>query len=278
MAARGQIEEGGKAFLQVDGQEGYTAHSDPSQLLTGRVDNRPSFAHALIELREGQEVVADAGNMMWMDGHVKMSTNCHTGGCCSGCWRRCAGENCCQNKFTGPGTAAFGFDLPGDMLPFAVTNGHGWVVSQGSFICGTPNINVSAKWKGCMNCMCSGEGAFLTHITAPKEAGLFYAGGYGQIQRQEVPAGKCFFVHTGMFFAANDKIKIDITMPGTCFALCCSGEGLVMKFDGPSVVYTQNRDPKVFLKMLNPPPPPPQGGGGGGGGDGALGVVGALAS
>jgi len=160
--------------------------------------------------------------------------------------------------------------LPGDILPFAVTPGAGWVVASSSFVCGTPNTKVSARFAGCAMCLCGGEGMFLTHVTSTGGKALFYAGSYGQIQRIEVPAGSTALVHTGLFFAAADHTQIEVGMPGNCKSLCCSGEGFVLKLHGPSVIYVRNRDPVDMLKLLNPRPQAPagqgQGGGGGAGG------------
>jgi uncharacterized protein (AIM24 family) len=77
--------------------------------------------------------------------------------CWDGCWRQCAGESCCVNEFTGPaggGSVTFATDLPGDMLPFGVLAGagNGWVVASGSYLCGTSNLTVTARFAGCAVC------------------------------------------------------------------------------------------------------------------------------
>jgi len=228
--------------------------SDPSTLLNVSIENRPSFAHAKVFLAEGQEVLADWGSLLWMDGAMRMETWCH-GGLWKAWWRVCAQEHCCQNKYTaapGGSEIAFGDDLPGDILPFAVTPGNGWILSHGAFLCGTTNIRVDARFAGCLTCCFGGEGPFFSRVTVDDKAGLFFAGGYGQIQRNEVPEGKTLLVHAGMFFASNEKMNIGVGWPGGCCSFLFSGEGWVMKFQGPCVVYTQNRDPDYFRKLLRP--------------------------
>jgi len=231
-----------------------TAFSDPSTLLNVSIENRPSFAHAKVSLAEGQEVLGDWGSLLWMDGAMKMDTWCH-GGLWRAWWRVCAQEHCCRNKYTaapGGSEIAFGDDLPGDLLPFAVTPGNGWILSHGAFLCGTSNIQVDARFAGCLTCCFGGEGPFFSRITVDDKAGLFFAGGYGQIQRNEVAEGKTLLVHAGMFFAANEKMNIGVGWPGGCWSFCFSKEGWVMKFSGPCVVYTQNRDPDYFRRLLKP--------------------------
>ena len=121
----------------------------------------------------------------------------------------CAHETCCQNTYQGPGEIAFSNDypLPGDILPFAVSPGNGWIVTNRSFICGTPNVSVSAKFPGCATCCCGGEGFFLTEVTSDGP-GLFYAGGYGCIARNDIAEGQVFIIDTGMFFATHQNQPI----------------------------------------------------------------------
>lgn len=275
MWQRTAIDHNGTPYVQLASQEGgLTPSSDLGDLLVATVNNRPSFAHTTVELKENQEVVANAGTMITMEGHIPMKTWCHNG-CATAWWRTCAKERCCFNTFKGPGQVALTFEngLPGDILPFAVTPGAGWVVATGSFVCGTVNTKVSARFAGCAMCCCGGEGAFLTHITSTDGKALFYAGSYGQIQRIEVPSGTTALVHTGMFFAAADNTNFEVGLPGNCKSLCCSGEGFVLKFHGPSVVYVRNRDPAEMLRMLNPVPQPPANDGAGGAGGAAAGAA-----
>jgi len=265
---RGEIEMEGRPLLQLTGPTmgELKPETDPNSLLGGgfsaTVAHRPSFAHTEVHLESaGQQVLANAGSMLWMDSKMRLETGCHNGMCVAWC-RTCAKESFCLNTFSGPGDVAFGFDLPGDILPFATTPTEGWIVTSGSFVCGTTNLRISAQFAGCLAACCSGEGAFLTHIRAEEGKGnaLFFAGNYGQIQRHEVPQGKTMVVNNGLFFAASDKTNISIGLPGGCKSLLCSGEGIVMRFTGPCVVYTQNRDPITMMKLLNPWQPPSMGG------------------
>jgi len=222
--------------------------------MKAEIKNRPCFAHAALTL-DNNAVISDNGAMIWQlseTGKLNIETNCHAGGCCSACWRTAARENCCLNKYEGSGEVCFAFDLPGDILPFMLEPNHGWILTKGAFVCGTPGITISAKWKGCQAWCCSGEGGFLTWITA-NGTDMFFAGGFGCIQRLTIPEGKTLYVNTGLFFAASDTTPINITIPGSCFpGFCCNGEGFVIRFSGPCQVFTQNRDPDEFEKLLNP--------------------------
>jgi len=226
-------------------------------VLNGFIRDRPAFSHVEVRLDPGQKVKANARAMIWMDGSVKVDTKCND--CCDGCWRTCAGESCCVNEFTGPaggGAVTFALDLPGDMLPFGVLPGpgNGWVVAAGSYVCGSDNLTVSARFAGCQACCCGDVKPWLCKVTLLGEGnGMFWAGGYGALTRHDIPEGKTFFLDNGLFFAANELVNIGLGLPGGCISCCYGGEGVVMKFTGPCVVYSQNRSPAIWQKVLNPP-------------------------
>jgi len=260
MAAREIVETEGRPLLQ-DGSAASkeaAAPFDPRSsafALNAEIFHRPAFAHVELALQDRQqEVLAQAGSLKWMDAGMDLSTSCY-GGCCAALCRTLAGNRCCLNKYAGPGKVTVGFDLPGDILPFAAVRGRGWIMTDDAFVCGTTNTIVDGRFSGCAMMCCGGEGTFLTHVHTradDERAALFYAGGYGQIQKQFVPEGKTMCVGHGLFFACTDDVKIEIGLPGGCTECICSGEGFVMKFHGPCTVYTQNRDPHTIKRILNP--------------------------
>lgn len=233
-------------------------------VLRGIVSGRPMFGSVDIWLQPGQSVMGDRGTLLWMDGAVGMDTELY-GSCFDGIARECAGESCCMNRYKGEtgGLVGFGFPLPGDLIPFACQpNGPGWVLSRGSFVAGTDNLKVNARFAGCFAMCFAGEGPFLTRVRCSKEAtspGMFYAGGFGAITRHDLMPGQQLLVDNGLFFAAHDKQSIDITIMGGVKSFCFSGEGFVMRFMGPCTIFTQNRDPKLF----QPPEEQPTGAMGG---------------
>lgn len=267
------VDENGKDLLSFPGE--LKSSDDQKSPLTAVINNKPSFAHVEVTLN-GNAVVGDYGAMLWIhagQNAIAINTWCHMGGdtCGSTCmggfcasyWRTCASEGKCMNEFSGAGQVSFGFDLPGDMISMSCTTNEGWILTKGVFICGTNNLCVSGRFTDCCTCCFSGEGGFLTHVTTQSNEGnIFFAGGFGCVQKQRVPDGCVLAVNTGMFFAAPDSVPIHVGIPGGCCELCCSGEGFVMKFRGPCVLYTQNRDPAVFEQLLSPQYN--QAGGGGG--------------
>jgi len=215
--------------------------------LNGVIHHAAAFAHVEFCLAENS-VISDGGAMIWKDANVEMETL--MGECAPSCWRRCAGESCCQNKFTGPGKIAFSFKLPGDMKMFALTSEQGWKLSAGAFVCGTENCVVSTQFTGCYAMICGGEEAWLTKVTVEDGDGAFYAGGYGAITAHDVPEGNTVCMSSGAFFASPSEHPFELRMPGGILSCQFGGEGLVMAMTGPVKLYTQNRNPSIWKTIL----------------------------
>lgn len=221
---------------------------------------KPDFAHIEFSLDGTSSVLADGGAMIWMDAGVEMNTQ--MGGCCASYWRsNCAGESCCQNTYSGTGKISFGFVYPGDIQRFGISAESSWVVTGGSFICGTTNCVVSAQFIGCQACCCLSAKPFLTKVSMKEgegETGSFFSGGYGAIVEKNIPEGETLTVSAGLFFGTSSKNPISVTCPGAmeCMfskEICC--QGLYMQFRGPCKVYLQNRDPTIWQYVLNRPKP-----------------------
>jgi uncharacterized protein (AIM24 family) len=274
------------ALLDPNEQEGFAQTMQNDQNVHAfmyLIKGRPAFAYADIFVKGGQRVIADSAGLLWMDGALEVETGM-VGGVCASYLRQCSGEPCCMNTYVGTGAGdetqkvSVGFDLPGDLMSFAVTPKNGWVLTKQSFVAGTDNLIVSTRFSSCGVWCCGDEGAFLTKVTVrDNEMGVVLAGGYGMIERHDVPPGETLLVSRGLFFAAREDTAFEIGLIGQeCGGLqnyCCTGGGIVLKFHGPSVVYTQSRSPMELMRMFTPMQ---AAGGGGGAGAGADAAAGAL--
>jgi uncharacterized protein (AIM24 family) len=222
---------------------------DINNLMIYQLKGKPAFGYVDIHMKAGQRVVADAKSLLWLHSQIEEPTTEIYGSLLQGCARSCSGEHCCMNTYTSKADNALlslSFDLPGDTLSFMCTPGNGWILTRGAFIAGNDTLDVTARFSGVCACLLSDEGPFLTRVKCSEgqDAGVFIAGGYGALVRHDIPAGKVLFVSRGLFFAAHESTKFKIGLAGGLKNLCCTGGGaIVMKFYGPSVVYTQSRNP-----------------------------------
>ena len=228
--------------------------SQKKSFLKYEITGAPAFATVRITLEQpGQQVKAEAGAMIWMDGHIQMHTK--SGGIKKGFKRMFSGESFFQNYFELPadsssGTVAFSFGVPGDIMHLHLEQGEKWSLSRDVYICGTPSIEVSTK-RGGLKQMFSGEGYFLTNITATAE-GDVWLGGYGYIEKHELVPGQELVVDNGVMMAFQDKMEHKFSKVGGKKEFIAGGEGVVIRYKGPGIVYTQSREIGLLAGMLRP--------------------------
>ena len=204
-----------------------------------KVEGQPAFAQLTVNLRSGETIKAEAGAMAYMDGDVQMKTQA-SGGFFSGLKRMFTGESFFQNVFTGPGKVTFSTQLPGDIVDFDVQVGEGWVTQADAYMASDESLEVSSKWGG-FKAIFGGEGAFLTHVSAKTDNGKLFLAGYGFIKKHDLQPGQELVVDTGIFFATQDTTNFKTSKVGGMKSFFFGGEGLVMRFTGPGIVYTQSR-------------------------------------
>lgn len=221
-----------------------------STLLRYQIHGAPSFASVEIDLGPGEEVIAEAGAMAYMDGTVEMKTSAK-GGVLKGLKRAFSGESFFVNTFTGPGKVTFAPGIPGDIVPLSVSpETGGWILSKDAFLAGTPNLDVSSK-SGGFKSLFGGEGLFLTYVTAKEMEGLFFASGYGVIHKHEVPDGQSLVVDSGLFMATSERTEYKLSKVGGMKSFLFGGEGVVMRFFGPAVVLTQSRSLPDLASLIS---------------------------
>ncbi len=223
-------------------------------LLKFEIIGSPAFASVKITLsKPGQEVKAEAGAMIYMDGHVHMRTS--AGGFKKGLKRMFSGESFFQNFFSipdgaPPGRVAFAFGAPGDIIHMHLNQGEKWTLSKDVYICGTTSVEVSTK-RGGLKQMFSGEGYFLTDITATAE-GDVWIGGYGHIEKHELAPGEELVVDNGVMMAFQEGMEHKFSKVGGRKSFIAGGEGVVIRYKGPGIVYTQSRELGLLAGMLRP--------------------------
>ncbi|NHJ02881.1 MAG: TIGR00266 family protein [Candidatus Heimdallarchaeota archaeon] len=220
------------------------------------VTGSPAFSVVRIYLDQpGQQVRAEGGAMVYMDGHIKMTTK-SAGGVMRGFKRAFSGESMFQNffeideGFTKPGMVAFAHGAPGDIIHLHLNQGEEWTLSRDAYICGTPSIEVTSKVGGFKSVL-GGEGLILTKIMAEAE-GDVWMGGYGYIERHDIGPGEEFVVDNGVMLAFQSNMQHSVSKVGGKKSFFLGGEGIVIRYKGPGIVYTQNREIGLLASLIAP--------------------------
>lgn len=204
--------------------------------------------------KPGQQVRAEGGAMVYMDGHINMETK-SAGGVMRGLKRKFSGESMFQNFFSipegaPPGMVAFAPGCPGSIIHMHLDQGETWTLSRDAYICGTPSVSVTSKLGG-FKSMLGGEGLVLTKIIAEAE-GDVWMGGYGFIEKHELAEGQEFVVDNGVMLAFQSHMQHKVSKVGGKKSFFLGGEGIVIRYTGPGIVYTQNREIGLLASLLVP--------------------------
>lgn len=219
------------------------------------ITGSPAFSVVRIFLDQpGQQVRAEGGAMVYMDGHINMETK-SAGGIMRGLKRKFSGESMFQNFFSlpdgvPPGMVAFAHGAPGDIVHMHLEKGEEWTLSRDAYICGTTSIAVTSKLGG-FKSMLGGEGLVLTKIMAEGE-GDVWMGGYGYVECHELAEGQEFVCDNGVMMAFQTNMQHRVSKVGGRKSFFLGGEGIVIRYTGPGIVYTQNREIGLLASLIAP--------------------------
>ena len=218
--------------------------------LNYNISNKNGFGKVEISLRKGETVFAEPGAMMWMDSTVKVETTTR-GGIFSGVKRLFSNEDFFQNHFTGPGKVNLALgSLPGDMIALKVTPGKSFVLSKGSFVAATDNIEVTTGFR--LRAIAANT-PFLVKVQVAEgsnKPGIVFIGAYGGVEHIKVQKGKELILDNGNFLGIDEDKDFTITTFGKAKSFFFGGEGLVFRVRGPANVITRSRDPFVLFKEI----------------------------
>jgi uncharacterized protein (TIGR00266 family) len=211
---------------------------------------QPAYAIARVTLANGEQVRAESGAMISMDGHVQIETKA-TGGFLKSLGRSVlGGESFFQNTFTSNadgGHVMFAPNLPGDIITVELANGD-MIVQSGSYLASDLNIQVDSKWGGAKTFF-GGEGLFMLRCSGQ---GTLIVSSFGAIHKTTLEPGQRYTVDTGHIVAFQAGIQYSVRKVGSWKSTIFGGEGLVVDFTGPGDLYLQTRSPESFLGWLIP--------------------------
>ena len=239
------------------------------------VRGAPAFAQLDVLLRPGQTIVSNGGSLAYMREGVQRGKLETAGGIFGMFKRALGGQSIFLVGYKGmpdhpdPHSRRITFTapVPGDVLRLDMTPGDRAIVSRESYMAGSPSVKVSGKlnWRGIFE-VGQDEGIVLPELRCEGSAGTAWLGAYGAFQRHDLKAGQSLLVDNGLFLACTGrgegKLYSVVRLGKTLISSFLGGEGLGMKFVGPSTVYTQSHSLNDLAGMIAARLPA-----GGGGGD-----------
>lgn len=207
-----------------------------------------------IELDPGENVIAEAGGMMYKDANIEMNTIFGDGseseqggffGKLLGAGKRVlTGENLFVTVFTHKGSGkakvAFAAPYPGNIIPLPLNELGGSIICQkDSFLCAAKGVSIGIFFqKKIMTGLFGGEGFIMQKLEGD---GLAFVHAGGTIMERTLASGEKLHVDTGCVVAFEPSVSFDIERAGNIKTSLLGGEGIfVAKMEGPGKIWLQS--------------------------------------
>lgn len=206
-----------------------------------RFENEPAYTTLVAELDKNQSVVAESGAMVSYTQNVEVETEKSDDGLLSSVKKSVlTDESVYVNKYTATSNGQevkLAQYLPGDVTDIELNN-ESYYIQSGSYIANSPDINTETS-TGSLSSVFGGEGLFFLEASG---SGRVFVGSYGGLIRREIDKGEVYTVDSGHAVAWSEDVDFTTEKIGGLKQTLLSGEGLVMRFEGPGVVYLQSRN------------------------------------
>jgi uncharacterized protein (TIGR00266 family) len=196
-------------------------------------------------LDQGEEIVAEAGELSWISSSIDLHTSTQLGGAKGffGVLKRAVGGGgLFMTKYTasrGPGLVAFASKVPGHILPIDLQPGRTLMVHRHGYLAGTADVEITVGFQRSLGAgVFGGEGYVLQKVGGTGRAWIELD---GEVVSYDLRPGENLRVspgHVGMF---QDTVTFDITtVPGIRNVLF-GGDGLFLaSLTGPGRVWLQS--------------------------------------
>lgn len=193
-----------------------------------------------ITLRQGEEVFAEAGSMLYMGPGVSLEAKMQ-GGVVKGLMRKfLAGESMFMSVFrcNGPvGKMALANPIAGKIVPLEL-RGNTVLAERNAFLCGIGNIDLSIAFTKRFGAgLFGGEGFILQKLSGN---GLVFLHAGGNVVEFDLAPGEQLKVDTGCIVSMAETVTYDIQYVGGIKNALFGGEGLFFAaLTGPGHVVLQ---------------------------------------
>lgn len=202
-----------------------------------------------ITLRQGEEIFAEAGAMLYMGPGIELQAKMQ-GGLMKGLMRKfLAGESLFMSTFrcnTASGTLALANPVAGKIIPIQMT-GNTLLAERNAFLCGIGNIDLSIAFTKRFGAgLFGGEGFILQKYTG---TGLLFLHAGGNMLEFDLAPGEQIRVDTGCIVSMVSTVSYDIQFVGGFRNALFGGEGLFYAtLTGPGHVVLQTMP---FSRLAN---------------------------
>ncbi len=213
-----------------------------------KIEGKPVFAHAFIELQPGETCLAEPDAMSSMDAALDLDAR-FNGGLFMGLIKKYFGGeslfiNHFQNNTDQPLQLHLSQATPGD-IEVKELNGESYCLQHGAYIASENSVKLGVRWAG-LGSFIGGEGLFKLVVSG---YGKVIFGAYGGILEKDINGE--FIVDSGHLVAYEPNMRLKPQLAGGIFSSFFGGEGFVTRVEGKGKIYLQTRNLSGFASWVN---------------------------
>lgn len=209
-----------------------------------------SNAMLRVKLKPGESCKAESGAMVAMSSTIDVEGKLE-GGLLGGLGRMFSGENVFFQTLKANRGAGEVFLSPTTLGGLAIIELEGktsYLVQKGGFFVGSSALTIATITQSLSKGLFSGEGFFILKVSG---TGTLVISSYGAIHLLDIPAGEEMIIDNEHLVAWMDNTNYQIEKAsGGWISSLTSGEGLVLRFRGPTKVFIQTRNPSNFKAWI----------------------------
>ncbi len=194
----------------------------------------------------GEELIAEAGAMTWMDPEIDVATGVR-GGVLAGLSRKLlTGESFFQNTYSTQAqaaTVAFAAGQPGALAQLEMAGGE-VLLERGAYMASTPDVNIESRFQGLKGLFA--EGIFVLRATG---TGTLFFSGYGDLAEIEVDGE--YVVDNGFAVAWDASLDYRVTRAKRIRSFLFADQ-LLMRFSGRGRLWAQSRSSAALANWIHP--------------------------
>ena len=207
---------------------------------------QPSYSVLELDLEAGEQVVTEAGSMVWMTDNLKVATSTR-GGVLTGLKRAVlTGESFFQNTYEaegGPGLLGVAPGQPGDIVAYEM-NDDELLLEKSAYLASSPDVHCDSSFQGLRGLF--NEGLFVLRVSG---SGTLFFNAYGDIEEIEVDGA--YVVDNGHAVAWEPTLEYELTRARRIRSFLFSDQ-ILMRFMGQGKLWVQSRNPRSFANWVYP--------------------------
>jgi uncharacterized protein (TIGR00266 family) len=198
-----------------------------------------------VGLQPGEEFVAEAGAMSWMDSHIQCRTEARGGVMASLKRKLLTGESLMQNTYSvesEPGTIGLVAGSPGTIIQHEMSGD--LYLEKGAFLASTTGVTLDSKFEGLKGLF--NEGFFVLKATG--DGTLFFTG-YGDVRTVDVDGE--YVVDNGYAVAWEPSLTYRLSRAKKIRSFLFSDQ-LLLRFSGQGRIWVQSRSAQSLANFFHP--------------------------